>query len=32
VKKDPAKYISLLEKQGVALDKSPAAHPSQPSK
>jgi hypothetical protein len=28
VKKDPAKYIALLEKEGITLDKVPVASPA----
>lgn len=32
VKKDPAKYIAQMEKDGVVLEKSPAADSASPSK
>ena len=32
VEKDPAKYIAQLEKNGVILDKAPAADPANPNK
>jgi hypothetical protein len=32
VKKDPAKYIAQLEKEGVVLEKIPSTEPASPSK
>lgn len=32
VKKDPAKYIALLEKEGITLDKTPAADTAKKTK